>query len=262
MTANLVNSNRLWQASEKDGFSGRTPLLTGSGMASVDLYALHKDLAQLVSTCSSEQAFLKSIVDLVGRLTNAETVSYFRAKEAATLEVGLQSTSPGLHSEAQSSADGMSTWADSAQRQQRLVVTQLDAGLVALAAPVMISAKRVDAFCAIVRLEKDAVASVSIILQLVAGHVTLWHAHRATRDLDCEVSNSAALLEVIGAIAQRTCILDAAQQLVEEARKYLGSDRVALGLVAPGELAAAWLRYLGLPKSIRRRPSQFNSKRF
>ena len=210
------------------------PTAAVTSPVSVEECSLHHELSQLVSASASRPALLTSIVDLLQRLTNAQVVAYFQADDGASLLAGPQATSPTWNPAVENYVDGMPNWAEAARRQQRVVQHSFGAGWVAIAVPVIVSDCQTDACCAIVRLGGQTMESVSVAFQWVIGHVTLWHARQASRELDCEAANSAALLELIADVARSTTVAAAAQVLVEASCKYLGSDRVALGLVAPG----------------------------
>jgi hypothetical protein len=217
--------------------SATPPVALGSMLS--DLSSLQCVLGQLVDSAPSEEAFLRSIVDLAQRLTNARQVSYFLADSDAPLIAGphaFASTANPLSENPASNSEerDVSAWAELARRQQQLVLEDAGSGLLAIAVPVPIAEGQPDAICAIVDADRQAAAVVSVVLQLIASHVTLWHAKQTLNEMDCESANSAALVEVMCDVARCSSVSAAAQLLVEESRKYLGSERVAIGLVAPG----------------------------
>jgi hypothetical protein len=216
-----------------------------SGSANFELRTLHSELTRLIHAGTDEQTFLTSLMELVRRLTSAQWVRYFRTRSEVVLELGPNALTTGA-SEPCVFADAMATCAASARQQARLVVSSLENNCVALGVPVTVAPQQTDALCMVVRAEPGRVDPIALVLQLVAGHVTLWHSHQASCELDVEAANSAALLEVLSEVARSAEATSAAQLLVEQACRYLAAQRVALGLIAPGAKACRLIAVSGV----------------
>jgi multidrug resistance efflux pump len=102
--------------------------------------------------------------------------------------------------------------------------------------PVMFRSRPPEVLCAVFQAGSVEVNRVCSVLQIGASHLTLIETMQAERIAKAESQRSAALLELLASIDQSDRPATAYQALVDQLQRFLGCQKVALGLTDTGKL--------------------------
>lgn len=202
-----------------------------SGALPFDWRTLHGDLLQIVEDACTEQELLDWVVELARSLSGALLVVYYRTDEAGNLRPARESSPVSDTSGLRMDAECLPRFAAIAHEHKKLAGQDVGNAQQVLALPVFASS-RTDVLCVLLPQGAQAVETAVSVLQMLIGHVALWHERQTARAFDRDATNSAALLELAGDVAGSSDTAAAARMLAQRLREFLDCDIVAVGLPA------------------------------
>ena len=193
---------------------------------------LQKELLRCTLTADALDELLQSLSGCLLRFVPAVSLLYFGRDADGQLDEGRQ-----LHKRPPAALDAevfsqlQTACSDAAQSGEVEIRPLIDARFVVFAVPVALRDRAPDVI-GVLSPALDSTERPSVLLQMLASHIVLWHVLRDGLQGEQLAGDSAAIVELLAEIARASNVAEAAQQVADNLADYWGCRQVAVGLAA------------------------------
>jgi hypothetical protein len=201
----------------------------GGGLT--DLTRLHATLIEQIGEAVNSDEAIRRLLRATRELTNAAAVAYFRESPGPTSPPVQADCSEGCPFDASVALSRMSVNLRRVFEEQRIQIASVDHELElrAILVPVIHMDGTTHVLAAVLVIGEEPLESFVVILQLIAGYLTLFSQRIWNSQTDWEARGAAAILELTSRILASPSLRAASFDIANEVRQFLGVREVAVG---------------------------------
>jgi len=203
--------------------------LEWSTRAQFNPQAVQQDLGSLAMAIADKGELVGRLLPLAAQWTGALAAAYYVRDEQGQLTLGRRMLLAG--GPAAESLDDLSRAAIAACTEQAPQISRMAGEWTAISVPVELPGSKPEVLAVVFSGIDQRPEAVLLVLQLVAGHLTLWSVRQSAGDLEWQAETAAVILELIEQIARANDLKTACFTLAEKVREFQGCEQVVIGLI-------------------------------